>query len=49
MHMGKSKPSRNYIDAAFMLFEPGNNNEVSFTQQPAVATRAGFYCVSNLL
>ncbi|NLI57731.1 MAG: carbohydrate-binding domain-containing protein [Clostridium sp.] len=39
---GKSKPGRNYIDAAFMLFEPGNNNEVSFTQQPAVATRAGF-------
>lgn len=39
---GKSKPGREYIDAAFMLFEPTNNNMVSFSEQPAVATRAGF-------
>jgi len=39
---GKSKPGRQYIDAAFMLFEPTNNNTVSFSQEPAVATRAGF-------
>lgn len=37
---GKSKPGREYIDVAFMLVEP-NGNEVSFLQEPSVATRAG--------
>ncbi|MDQ2086135.1 carbohydrate-binding domain-containing protein [Herbivorax sp. ANBcel31] len=38
---GQSKPDREYIDAAFMLIEP-DGNEVSFLEEPDVATRAGF-------
>ena len=37
---GKSKPGRTYIDAAFMLLEP-QNNDISLLQEPAVATRTG--------
>ncbi|HEY9058998.1 MAG TPA: CotH kinase family protein [Pseudobacteroides sp.] len=39
---GKGKPGKvNYADVAVMVFEP-KNNELSLTQAPTVATRAGF-------